>query len=152
MPDPLSVREIALAAVETTLVDLPGFVTVKRNWSGSPSLDEMPAAVIWDGGEDPRDNRTGALQIGLGCEIDIVCAAATEALLGPAMSENLAQVKLALMADWTLGGVVAEVRYLGCSEPVLDDESGGSPAAALTARFELLISHSETDPYTERNG
>ena len=83
MPDPLSVREIALAAVETTLVDLPGFVTVKRNWSGSPSLDEMPAAVIWDGGEDPRDNRTGALQIGLGCEIDIVCAAATEALLGP---------------------------------------------------------------------
>ena len=150
MPD--SIREIALAAVETALAGMTGFGMITRNWGGSPARAELPAAILWDGGEETRDNRTGALQIALGCEIDIVCEAATSALLGPEMSGRLAQVKMALMADWTLGGKVAEVRYLEASEPVIDDESGGSPVAALTARFELLISHSETDPYIERNG
>lgn len=149
---PLSIREGALAAVATALADLDDFNLVKRNWSGQPAADELPAAILWDGGEEPRDNRTGAIQIGLGCDVDIVCAAATDAALGPEISERLAQVKQALMADWTLGGAVAEVRYLGASEPVIDDEAGGSPLASLTARFELLIEHSETDPYTERNG
>lgn len=149
---PSSIRELALVAVETALAGLDDFALIKRNWSGQPAPDELPAAILWDGGEEPRDNRTGALQIAIGCEVDIVCAKASDVDLGPEISERLAQVKQALMSDWTLGGVVAEVRYLGCSEPVVDDESGGSPLASLTARFELLIEHAETDPYTERNG
>lgn len=149
---PLSIRETALAAVETALAGLSDFSLIERNWSGQPGDAETPAAILFDGGEEARDNRTGALQVALGCEIDIVCSAASPALLGPEISERLAQVKQALMADWTLGGAVAEVRYLSASEPVIDDEYGGSPRAALTAVFELLISHSETDPYTERNG
>lgn len=152
MPDPLSIREIALAAVQTALAGLTAFALVRRNWSGQPGPGELPAAVLWDGGEETRANRTGAIQIALGCDVDIVCAVASDDELGPELSERLAQVKQLLMADWTLGGAVAEVRYLGCSEPVVDDEAGGSPLASLTARFELLIEHSEIDPYTERNG
>lgn len=149
---PLSIRETALAAVRTALDGLGEFALVERNWSGQPGPTELPAAIMFDGGEDTRANRTGAIQIGLGCDIDIVCAAATPALLGAEISERLAQVKQALMADWTLGGAVAEVRYLSASEPVIDDEAGGSPVGALTASFELLIEHDERDPYTERNG
>lgn len=149
---PSSIREIALAAVATALGGLAEFALVARNWSGQPAPGELPAAVLWDGAEDTRANRTGAIQIALGCDVDIICATASDAGIGQEISERLAQVKQALMADWTLGGAVAEVRYLGCSEPVVDDEAGGSPLASLTARFELMIEHSETDPYTERNG
>lgn len=149
---PLSVRETALAAVQTALAGLDDFNLIERNWTGRPASGQLPTAVLFDGGEETRANRTGAIQIALGCEVDIICAAGSPALLGPELSERLAQVKQALMADWTLGGVVQEVRYLSASEPVIRAESGGSPLAVVTAAFEILIEHAETDPYTERNG
>lgn len=146
-------RERALAAVEAAIrSDLTEFCTIERNWSGQPSDRELPAAVIFDGDEEVRDNRNCALQIGLGVEVDIICRASRLHDLGPEISERLAQVKLALMHDWTLGGAVAEVRYLAASEPLIDEKHGGSPRAALTASFELLIEHAERNPYLERNG
>lgn len=141
-------RETALALVKTTLDSLSGWGVVRRNWSGRIARAECPAAVLFDGGEDAQDYRTGKLQVEIPIEIDLAVATDAHDTLGPEFSARLAEIKALLMADETLGGQVIRIRYQGCDDPVDDDELGGSPMRFATVRFDLLIEHGETTPYS----
>ena len=102
---------------------------------------------MFDGGETAQDFVSCQVQIEMPVEIDIMCSAADSDLVGPEFSECLAEVKALFMADESLGGTVTRVRYQGCTDPVLDEEMGGSPVVVATTTFLVLFEHKETDPY-----
>jgi hypothetical protein len=137
-----------MAAVYVKLSELTGWGLVRRNWMGTPDLDQLPAAVLFDGGETAQDFVTCRLQVESDATIDVVCRAAEADDIGAELSNRIAEIKALLMADETLGGVLSRIRYRGCDEPVLDDQDGGSPVAATTLTFALLYEHAEDSPYT----
>lgn len=149
LPEPLvSRREAALLAVETKLKTLPAsWKTISRGWAGRVHPDQCPAALMFDGGEDPEDFTTCQLQIMTEVEIDLVFMASSAETVGPTLSEHLAEIKALFLADETLGGAVTRLRYRGCDKPDIDDQTGGSPMVMTTVRFDLLFEHSETSPY-----
>lgn len=150
MPD--SIREIVLAGMKTKLDELLSapqlFAMVRRNWPGRAAPSQTPAALMFDGGEEVRDLNSCQVQIDIPVEVDLVCRAAESDNMGPEFSARLAEVKALFMADETLGGTVTRVRYGGCTDPVLDEEMGGSPLIISTLTFDVLYEHKETDPYS----
>ena len=145
---PTSVRETAMVAVLAKLDELVGWRLVRRNWPGLPHLDQLPAAILMDGGETARNITTCRLQVESDATIYLECRAVDTDAVGAELSNRIAEIKALLMADETLGGVLSRIRYVGCDEPVLDDQDGGSPVAATTLTFRLLYEHAEDSPYT----
>lgn len=142
-------RETVLLAVLAKLEELDDWGMIRRNYPGRiDAYEQVPAALMFDGGETVQDLVSCQVQIEMPVEVDLVCRASTSDGSGPEFSARLAEVKALFMADETLGGTVTRVRYAGCTDPVLDEELGGSPLVVSTLTFNVLFEHAETDPYS----
>ena len=144
-------RETVLAAIETKLETLLAeplsWPLVRRNYPGRVAAAQCPAALMFDGGETAQDYVSCQVQIEMPVEIDVLVRASDSDGTGPEFSERLAELKALFMADETLNGTVTRVRYQGCTDPVLDEEMGGSPLVIATTTFLVLFEHRETNPY-----
>lgn len=143
---PTDARENAIVAFYGLISGL-GWPLVRRNWPGALALEQMPSALLFDGGEKTRDIVTCEMQVDMEITVDVVVKAASTDVIGAELSSRMAEVKAAVMADETIGGLVGRARYVRADDPILDPEFGGSPVAAVTLTFDVQFTHPETSPY-----
>ena len=142
-----SIRSTALDALYARLETITGAALIKRNWNGAPSDSQMPAVIMMEGGEEVSDEFTHNYQISVPVFINLFLNPEDTDDLADLQSLWLQKVKEALLqSDASLGGTSRDLRYRGASDPLTDDDLGGSPFRYIGMQFELLIEHAETDP------
>lgn len=141
---PTAVREQILAAAATRLATLTG-VAVERNRTAA--VGAFPALVLRDGGMTPDDQTLGLTRYRLRFQVEGWVEAATDALLGPALSDLQARVVAALLADVTLGGLAVDLAEGETADPEIDRGEGRRPLAAFATDFTVEFFTREGDPY-----
>lgn len=107
----------------------------------------MPAVIMMDGGESSADEFTHNYQIEIPLYVNLFLSPDDTDELGPLISTWMQKVKEALLTgDPTLGGTSRDIRYVATTDPLTDDELGGSPFRFVGMQFDLLIEHAENDP------
>lgn len=142
----LSARETVLAAFYALLGDIAD-VKRFRMPAFELSVDDLPAVVMIDGGDEAADDQVGALQLGQRVAVVGAVSSATADGLGPALSDMRARIRAALGADPTLGGLAKLVRYQSTDDPVVVTESGFDPYAVLSLDYLIEFDEGEFDPY-----
>jgi len=143
-----SIREVALARLFVLLQGIAG-VTVLRNPNHSLGPEDLPAVAQFDGGESVEESATGSLRLGIRVAVACTVKASDAAGLGAALSDLRAKVRVAIAADFTLGGLASIVRYVGCDDPVVVAEEGVAPIAALICDFIIECEEAALDPYQQ---
>lgn len=141
-----SIREKALAAMFERLKGMDGFRFAKRDWPGDvDGYRHTPAIIMFSPGEEPEDERSCNYQITMRVGLSLTTRANEHDDNGAELSMRLAQVKMAVLADPTLGGNAISVEYAGADEPLPDFE-GESKVMITGIGFDVQIEHSFTDP------
>jgi hypothetical protein len=142
---PVSVRELVLAAVQARLSSIPG-VAVWRNRRAP--IEVFPAVLMAEEGHEVAETLTGATLYRQHIRIDCAVVATDDAAAGPALSDLVAKVQSALLADPSLGGLAFGIEEEATADPDLDREPGHGPHMALGLRFAVTFLTKPGDPYS----
>lgn len=144
-----SIRELILAAFFTKISGVSGVTAYRNRDTGVPE-DSLPAVVQRDGGMTRDYDGINELRVSVGIDVECYVDAATDALLGAAMSDLYARVTQAALSDRTLGGLAIDVIEADemMSDPVIDYGSTDKPNAAFTLFFVVSFSVNPGDPYS----
>jgi hypothetical protein len=140
------IREQIFAALKATLEGVPGF-TVLRNPRREVRDNQMPALVLFDGGQNSPALWSGAKQFRATASVEIYVTG-PEDDLGAALNEAYAQVVQALEADPTLGGLALHVEEGQTIEPEVPLEEGWAAYMGTAVEFTVTYETAERDPYT----
>lgn len=148
-------REQCLAAVEATLANLvaPGafqaFARVPDWENNSLDLTLGPALAMFDGSE----SSDGELEVPnmdyvrLSVSIEIWVQLSSASQTSSELNRLRALVRRALGTEPSLGGMVVDVRYLGCDDPEPLDLRQGPSSGRLRLSYEVHHLEGSYDPY-----
>lgn len=130
------------------LVDtIPALATVERNPDWTIRRPELPCAGVFDGSETAEDQDSRDMLVRMNVAVELLTIKPT---LGEALSDLndlLGELRAAVGASQTLGGVVQRVRYAGCDEPQPVDLAASPCEATLEVQFEVERLESHASPY-----
>lgn len=137
-------REQVIRAVIDQLRD-PWFRSRTRNDLRAIEPDQMPALVVLDGGDEVDEIDPATNRVRLRLDIAVVCRADDPATLGRMLSEARARVLTDLFADRTLGGAAMWLQHAGTADPVLSEDDGQPPEAAMVLSIAVEYLESTED-------
>lgn len=140
------IREQVFATIKTNLEAIGGF-TVLRNPRREVRDDQMPALVLFDGGQQSPALWSGSKQYTATATVEVYVTGATEDL-GADLNDAYAQVIQAMEGDPTLGGIALHVEEGAMVEPETPLEEGWAAYMGAAVEFTVTYATEETDPYT----
>jgi len=140
------IREQVFATIKTNLEALAGF-TVLRNPRREVRDDQMPAIVVFDGGQQSPALWSGSKQYIATATVEVYVTGEVEDL-GPVLNDAYAQVVQAMEADPTLGGIALAVEEGAMVEPETPLEEGWAPYMGAAVEFTVTFATEERDPFT----
>jgi len=147
---PTSVEETIFAAVATKLDAIAGY-SFERNLSREVQISDVPMIILIDGDDDQTPYTTGSDLYHVRFDVELFVSGASDAELGPALSELQAKVKATLEdpADPKLGiPAVRDVRYLTRSQPDFIGPDAAQRIYGTALAYEVDFETAEGDPYT----
>lgn len=146
MPD--TIRERALEAFNDLLAGIAGVEFASRNFYGTLAADELPALIMYDGADEPRESApAGVLHIAQGVAVEARFNASTPEQCGPLASEWYGKIRAAVGTNPTLGGLVVVVNFAGADEPVFRSEPGPT-FGRFVIGFLIVRQEAELDPFS----
>jgi hypothetical protein len=143
----LSIREQALAWVATQLGTIAG-ATVTRN---ATTPIEGTALNLLDGGHEIDGEQNPFIDlVTLNFDVECFVPCASDAAIGPAVSDLAAKVRKTLVQGGGIapvGGLAQDIRNTGMSEPELIRERGRASGAGFVLAFAIVLFERRGDPY-----
>lgn len=134
-------REAAIAAVVGAL-EAGLTATVARNLEVELSLEDLPAAIVIDGGHEIVVRQTGDEIYEMSLTIELYV---TGADLGTQLNALYLGAINALVADVTLGGAAITVDEDGLSDPEIERDDVGAQIMTASLQVTVQFVTSETD-------
>lgn len=141
---PTDRRELALEAVKSLLAAERYFRRVERNsdllWQ---ECDDLPLALTFDGGEQALELYTAKVTPRATVSIVLVNTALDHQRVPTELNKMRAKARNALAAWPAQHEYIANLRYLGCSEPDIAGNRG-----AITLTYALDYVEDESDAFS----
>ncbi|MEX2629489.1 MAG: hypothetical protein WD341_06075 [Tistlia sp.] len=133
-----------LAAFGAAAATVPGIATLATDPRDPVPPARLPALELRSGGADPLEAATG--RDGWAWELIVTLAVGADVAddLGALLRPLTVATAKALLADPTLGGKVADLRWTGCS--AVTGTSEGSYVASIDLLFTAEFETAEDDP------
>jgi len=150
MPTPVREEIVSRIATRIEAVATGLGYAFERNRFVPIEEGEVPALVLFDGGEEVVDGDSGGLSRELGLEVEAFVTAATGALLGAAVAEVAARIRLAMRPDaagLTVDGFAWDVKELAMTTPEIGRHAKARAFAAFTLEYVVVYQTAEFDPY-----
>ena len=146
-----AIREQVLAAFHTAVsaalaIALPGTVTERNRSREVPESDDS-FVILFDGPQIILSDDTCTTRYELDVDCEGYARAATDAVLGKALSNLHGELVKAALTDHTLGGLSVDVREGDLQDVYIDDEAS-KPTGAFALTFQIQFSTAGGDPFT----
>lgn len=150
MADPITDRrELVLAAAFAVLEGIDAIAGLKtfRNPEFELEAHDLPAVVQVDGGDDVLEENAGEYLLGQRFAVVVTASGVDGKDVGRKLSAMRANVRKALGADPTFGGLARRVVYAGSADPVTVTDAGAAPYGAMAVHFVADFTEDEADPF-----
>jgi hypothetical protein len=144
---PITIKEQALAGFDAQLRVMTGVNFFGRNFYDTLAEAELPAIIMFDGADEVLESPAGVLFISQGVAVEARFNATSPEQCGPRASEWYGNIRAALGANPTLGGLVYKIEFAGADEPAFRAEPGPS-YGRMVVGFVVVRQEAELDPYS----
>ena len=130
------------------LRDVPMCGRVERNRRSAPDADDAPILIVYDQGHQANATDFGDTSYEMTVGIDGAVTATDDSGLGPAANELYAATIRVLMADFTLGDTVEQVREDTFDFRLTTPDESAAPLAFFSLNLTVQFRTADGHPYT----